>query len=255
LKNADGSAMDWNAWKTSITPTAYQKFGSGGFKASPSWDVVVDMCEEPHPPSITPNGSTIYGTGGGGTSLMNETPPEDMSYMSYDMKVIPSRTRPVSRQAVLQEPDYETEASESESTFWFPPTPGVADIIQTGGAARYAFRLVGSAVRAGHEIVRPRLTQINGKAVAEAVAHFSLDVIGNNLGVPVFGAHWLVDYVLSDSPESASTDPREDPMECITGTNNGNAPGGDGGGGGDVDVVLEREDWHPDGQPAPAGDG
>ena len=121
---------------------------------------------------------------------------------------------PAVRQSVLQKNaeinagayDVNTKAPSKSAEY----TPGgigssgistiIPDRIQIGGAPRYSIRMVGRAIRAGHQIPVPKLVNVGTQTPIELRNVFMQYEIDNFFGVPVYGARWSIDYLLPEAP-------------------------------------------------------
>lgn len=169
--------------------------------------------------------------------LVNRVPPPNKSWKRYDVTVVPGRDNDVARQGVNQPPQRQGKQKNDGAFDWNDgnkqpggvtgssaskmqsasvptaygggassavPNPstqnGIDDIIHRTGLGQHTFRYIGVAERVGWEIPRQHLDYIGGQPTTEVSNRWAMRVIGNYLGVPVYQAMWVIDYVLPNAP-------------------------------------------------------
>ncbi len=210
---------DWGLWRASMASTMFNHTGSAGLRNYAANDAIIDLCGVSTSALNAPVRSTREQTVRAST-IENKKPPAKESWYEYDAAIIPYRERPVVRQSILQPeesyiPGGMTESEAASLDFNFGAAGGTSDIMQTGGRPRYGARFVGSALRVGHKIPRPALRTIGGQTAQETRGAFLLRPVSNLLGIPLWSAKWVIDYVLSNSPGKVTPPDKLD--ECISG--------------------------------------
>jgi hypothetical protein len=76
------------------------------------------------------------------------------------------------------------------------------DVIQQSGPGRYSLTFVGSAVRAGYQIPRPKVNTIGGQTPVETDAQYISEQLGVCFGIPVYRSSWAINYELAGVPSS-----------------------------------------------------
>lgn len=201
----------WRDWRESMKIEQSVR-GTQGMFHNASADVIIDLCggvptaslvADREPPAVRAPRAPV---------LTNEKPKPEYSYLKYQAAVVPSRYRPVIRQSTLQSPESPSSGASmrfdprsggvtaAQGGFDYGPQATTADVLQERGGGRYEIRLVGEAVRAGYEIPRPELVQVQGYAVSEKASQFAMTNVGNFFGIPVFKAKWDVLYLVGKSP-------------------------------------------------------
>jgi hypothetical protein len=205
---------NWGFWRASLADINGYR-GMAGMAASS--DVIVDLCGEEIYPSETQQPGMPPILVGSPIGLKNEKPPDGSDYLFYDNQVIPSSKTPVTRQSVMQQPAEESPGDVTDPTadvpFSFPAATGTADILQVSGLASFAVQLVGRAARVGRPVPRPRLAAFGSATIKETNAWFAAKIIGNALGIPIYGAVWNLAYAATKSP--GRVDPPKNPKECV----------------------------------------
>lgn len=210
---------DWNKWRTSLRQTAFNPYGSREIKHDATMDTIIDLCSSPTIPTYATNGREVpWARPELRGVLVNQPPPPDQSYMSYDLAVVNQKEAEVARHSYLQAPT-------SESATGFPLERGgydggqdniVSDVVQDSGGARNSFWLVGSAVRAGYQVARPAVTNVAGQTPTPAGGWHSQRVLGNYFGLPVYSAKFAYRYMLPQTPHGVSAPDKVD--ECVLGS-------------------------------------
>lgn len=197
----------WDVWRTSIA-AATSQYGLAGLLLQPYDDVIVDLCMNTAPDQAIPAVPAKKRAEVGTVVVKNETPPSRLSWLRYANMLAPSRTMPVSRQAMMQFPEVEQGSTNQNDTvpFSFNPSSQVRpDLIQKSGAGRYSVWLIGGAQRAGYRIPRPRIVSIGGQVPVEGKVMFIQRDLGKHFGVNIYEAHWAIEYILPSAPAEVPT--------------------------------------------------
>jgi hypothetical protein len=197
---------DWNLWRASVA-SLYGTYGYAGLMQFAANDAIVDICN-----GAEPNwGATQYTQPANTTTpmvgLRNYTPQPQYSWQDYECHIAIFRGHTTVRQAVLQSPDPdEQDANPQDTEITFPAQGGIDDLFQQSGRTRYTARIWGHARRAGFPVPRPHLTKVGTADVKQQGRdEFRSRCVGNWLGVPVYEAHWSIDYALNKSPLAPKT--------------------------------------------------
>lgn len=198
----------WAAWAGSILPARRHR-GISELSYLPGSDVIVDLCVGNAGTGSPVDGKLPFEQKKPYTAIKNETPPQKQSWLKYDMTTTPYRSQPVSRQAIVQESQQDTNVGDmSSGTGWMADrTNATPDVLQVGGAPRYGAMLVGNAMRAGYPIPRPALKTIGGQTPTEEFSRFACKIVGNYFGVPVYAAKWAIGYALPSAPGVVNPEP------------------------------------------------
>jgi len=197
---------DWDLWQTSLSGSMFAPRGLSGLTTYPEEDFILDPCGPDSPITVGKQAKTpprpVYAK----YILQNEQPPPEKSWIKYDTVLRPSRVHPTARLSYMQTPPIDRQ-DPHQTTGVFAMSDDHRqknDEIQKSGAPRYSMSLVGHAMRAGHEIPRPKL-QAKGQVLEEeSDSLFELRTFGNFLGVTVYSARWALNYILDRPPETVS---------------------------------------------------
>jgi hypothetical protein len=206
---------DWTLWQVSMQ-NCFRNRGHAGLAHLAANDAIVDLCGGQG--TIAWNAQqNLVNTQlpQPQTTLKNQQPAPDQSWLKYRSQIVTGRDRPVIRQAVLQTPDNVSLSTSPNDTggLDFGQSGGTDDVLQQSGRSRLYASLVGSAMRAGYPIPKPSVTAIGSQTPVEASAKFVQQIISNSLGIPIYGAAWTINYLLPNSPGTVK--PPANPMEGV----------------------------------------
>ena len=193
--------LNWADWETSMAPNVFHERGYSKLQNLPSNDTIIDLCGGLFNNLTEPQlvADTIYQDKDLG--LSNDVPPPERSWLSYDVYVEPYRTRPVSRQSLLQSETPNVIVDPQDYTgFEFVAPIGDDDVLQVGGTDRYGVRIVGLGTRASWPIPRPSILQWEGQDIEETHTDFQQRIVGDYFGQPVYQAAFSTEYVAKNAP-------------------------------------------------------
>lgn len=208
---------NWTDWHNSIA-TQQSVTGTAGMRHLPTDDRIIDLCDSAN--ISVQSGQDSYMVAGLAPypGAINEQPLPEYSWLQYQNRVLPERRRPVMIQRIVQSPDTEFASfvpNQTAQGVEYPSASGLDDIIQQGGKSTYYCTLVGHAVRAGHQIPRPKYGQIGAATATEIGGDFECVLITNLFGLPVYAAKWRIEYALPHSPGVVNLVPN--PMAFMNG--------------------------------------
>lgn len=193
----------WSQYHASVDNTSGVR-GYANLRHSAATDVIIDVCLGAQFPTLANTEGLPAVQQGTSTQkkLQNQTPQPEQSWLQYEAEVAIDRERPVVRQSILQAPDAADQDFNPQDThdLTYPQPGGTSDILQQGGRGRYTARLTGFAKRAGYPIPKPAVTTVGVASATETGGRFKCKIVGNALGVPIYGAAWDIEYALSNSP-------------------------------------------------------
>jgi hypothetical protein len=195
---------DWRLWKTSLQlPGApHTPRGLANLGLTQANDLIIDLCGNSGVPWIDYSPRQDQQSPPAVTQLRNQKPPADKSWLDNYQRITPGRDQPVTRQAPQQTPDSSQDQDDlnSQSAFQFPAQGGTNDILQKSGRPRHWLIYEGFARRVGYPVPRPAITQVGDQTPTEVSCAFQEWSEGDNLGVEVNGAAWVICYALPNSP-------------------------------------------------------
>jgi len=220
------AGAQYATWKTSLLNSAWHERGFIKLKHSHDDDVLVDLCLD-RPARIGPSGRglsppfnvsiTAPPPGGGGT-----VPPES-SWLIYRQRLRISEDhrrvphKPLTLPPIERAPGAGTTGSDEffigierdsqgaveASTPRSTPAGNAgstADVIQTVSSPSFRLVLSGEGVRAGHRVPCPALRTVGGIVPVLAFRDYVEGQMGAAGGIPIFGAAWLLEYLLPMAP-------------------------------------------------------
>jgi hypothetical protein len=192
---------NWQQWKLSMAE-AFSQRGFANLGLQPGNDLIIDLCGGGYIPwwDESPRTPTIIAAAT--RQVANELPPPQSSWLDYIQQIIPYRSINTVRQAFMQPPDntQNVENMNAVNGFGYPTAGGQNDIIQLSGRPHYAVALAGKARRVGYPVPRPAIIAAGGQVPIETETIFREWSEGNHFGITVYGAEWLVSYMLPNSP-------------------------------------------------------
>lgn len=194
---------DWPRWLASLTHV-YDNRGISGLRLIPGNDAIVDLCVVA-PPLLVNAGLKAPPSQPGSAGFFqfkNQQPPPQHSYLDYRVQLRSDSQNPTTRQPIVQQPQQQQGATNPYGTGGanVGSPSQTDDVIQQGGASRHSVSLVGYAMRAGYEIMRPSLVSVGSQSPTEVAAQFMCESLGNRFGIPIFAAAWKIDYLLKNAP-------------------------------------------------------
>ena len=199
---AANTQNEWTKWRTSMQGWAQSPFGNAAWAFSKNDDVVIDICGPQQGIRINDQVRGYKISNVKPKGLINQIPPPQNSYLNYEQAIAPRLERPTVQQAVLQVPD-QARGDEDMNAHHLPnfgSGGGIDTIVQQSSSGVYSLWLLGKAERAGHPIPKPLIQSVGTQAVKEVGGVFEQRLLYNALGVPVYGAAWMLQYVLRNAP-------------------------------------------------------
>lgn len=233
-------SSSWGAWVESVGRTAMHSRGYAGMKFDPADDYLLSLCQPPGDKLTNLSNKTReYKLRNVELGRKPNLPPGDPdpedSWLQYRvrlrilqrddnvvLKLLP--TTPVEAGYKPRRGDVMNDKLGGFIADYAPPPPGTERrVVQFRSEADYRVVLEGEAIRVGHAISNPVLTEVGGvKAfpVNDDGDHFSQEIVANAMLTPIAVATWRQAYVLLGTPRKPIGPPDNPTIGSIGRTDN-----------------------------------
>jgi hypothetical protein len=197
-----GTVQSWTQWTLSMTQMAYSSRALAGLTHVPADDLIITACDPQ--PALTKNANAVKYAAENPFTTSNDYPypPQNSSYMDYQMTIVPSQSTNTVKHRKIKKVSENTPNPKSGGTALgvglridtsTNDNPSeVNDTVQVRGASSFTVALMGSAMRWGYSIPIPTVSRIGNQTPIVLDVQSAEKIVGKALNIPIYASAWMI---------------------------------------------------------------